>query len=227
MQKAIAAIDHGNVSHSVEAELRRLIIDGAFSEGDRLNEVHLATQLGVSRTPVREALNRLAAEGALEARPRIGYSVKPLTETEFTQLYDLRPILDPAALRMAGLPSVERLDALGKLNRKLEKTRDAEQAIELDDEWHLALLADCPNRILVDVIESVMRRTRRYELTLMREGAGRSSATRGHEDILGLLRKRDLDAACASLQANMQHGKSHIIDWLRSRAINKTARRAT
>jgi DNA-binding GntR family transcriptional regulator len=227
MQKDLAPIDHGNVSHSVEAELRRLIIDGAFSEGDRLNEVHLAAQLGVSRTPVREALNRLAAEGALDARPRIGYSVKPLTEAEFTQLYDLRPILDPAALRMAGLPSTERLDALDKLNRKLDKMRDPEQAIELDDDWHLSLLADCPNRILVDFIESVMRRTRRYELALMREGAGRSGATRGHEDILGLLRKRDLEAACASLQANMQHGRANILNWLRSRTINKTARRAT
>jgi DNA-binding GntR family transcriptional regulator len=227
MQKDIAPIDHGNVSHSVEAELRRLIIDGAFSEGDRLNEVHLSTQLGVSRTPVREALNRLAAEGALDARPRIGYSVKPLTEAEFTQLYDLRPILDPAALRMAGLPSSERLDALDRLNRKLEKTRDAEQAIELDDDWHLSLLADCPNRILVGFIESVMRRTRRYELTLMREGAGRSSSIRGHEEILAFLRKQDLEAACASLQANMQHGRSHILDWLRSRTLHKTARRAT
>lgn len=227
MQKDITPLDQGNVSHSVEAELRRLIIDGAFAEGERLNEVHLAAQLGVSRTPVREALNRLVAEGTLDARPRIGYSVKPLTEAEFTQLYDLRPILDPAALRLAGVPSAEHLEALEKLNRKLEKTRDAELAITLDDEWHLALLADCPNRILVGFIESVMRRTRRYELTLMREGAGRSGATRGHEEILGLLRKRNLEAACASLQSNMQHGRSHILDWLRSRSLNKTARRAT
>ena len=73
----------------------------------------------------------------------------------------------------------------------------------------------------------MMLRTRRYEIALMRESAGRTNAIRGHEEILASLRKRDLEAACAGLQVNMQHGRSPILDWLRSRSLNKTARRAT
>ena len=110
------------LSRGVRLSTLRNGCQGAFREGDRLNEVHLAAQLGVSRTPVREALNRLAAEGALDSRPRIGYSVKPLTEAEFTQLYDVRPILDPAALRMAGLPSV---DHSCRLDRKHDAAHQA------------------------------------------------------------------------------------------------------
>jgi DNA-binding GntR family transcriptional regulator len=226
MQKPVAPIDHGNVSHAVETEVRRLIIDGAFEEGDRLNEVHLAARLGVSRTPVREALNRLVAEGALDARPRIGYSVKPLTEAEFTQLYDIRPILDPAALRLAGIPSRARLDELEKLNRKLDRTRDPEIVIALDDEWHLSLLADCPNRILVGFIENVMLRTRRYEIALMREASGPLGASRGHDDILKSLRAGDMDGACDHLERNMTGGRALILAWLRSRHVAAGKRKA-
>jgi DNA-binding GntR family transcriptional regulator len=74
-----------------------MIVDGVLGAGEHVNEVHLAARLGASRTPLREALNRLVAEGALDARPRLGYFVKRLTLDEFDQLYDIRPLLDPEA----------------------------------------------------------------------------------------------------------------------------------
>jgi DNA-binding GntR family transcriptional regulator len=217
MQKEIEPIAQGNVSHSVEAEIRRLIIEGVLAEGERLNEVHLSAQLRVSRTPVREALNRLVAEGSLESRPRIGFSVRPLTEDEFTQLYDIRPILDPAALRMAGLPTKSQLTRLEALNRSLARARSAEEMITQDDAWHLELLAHCPNRMLVDLIRDMMRRTRRYELALMREAAGRTTAIQTHDEILAALAGQDLDAACRALEDNMRSGREPVIRWLRSR----------
>lgn len=217
MQKGIAPIEQGNVSHSAEAEIRRLIIEGVLSEGERLNEVHLSARLGVSRTPVREALNRLAAEGSLEARPRIGYSVRPLTEDEFTQLYDIRPILDPAALRMAGLPSQGQLARLSTLNRNIARARSAEEAITQDDAWHLELLAHCPNRILVDMIQKMMLRTRRYELALMREAAGRTTAGQTHEEILAALSAGNVEEACRALEDNLRSGREPVIRWLRTR----------
>ena len=166
------------------------------------------------------------AEGALDARPRIGYSVKPLTEAEFTQLYDLRPLLDPAALRLAGIPAASRLEELEKLNRKLDRTRDPELVIALDDEWHLALLADCPNRILVGFIENVMLRTRRYELALMREASGPTAASRGHDDILKSLHAGDMDGACEHLERNMTGGRALILGWLKSRHVAGRQRKA-
>ena len=217
MQKDIEPIEQGNVSHSAEAEIRRLIIEGVLAEGERLNEVHLSARLGVSRTPVREALNRLAAEGSLEARPRIGYSVRPLTEDEFTQLYDIRPLLDPAALRLAGVPSQGQLARLSTLNRNLVRARNADEAITLDDAWHLELLAHCPNRILVELIEKMMLRTRRYEMALMREAAGRTSAVQTHEEILAALAAGDLEQACRALEDNMRSGREPVIRWLRTR----------
>src|ERR1700678_1209522 len=93
-------LNRHTVSDSVAAALRNMIVEGTLPEGARINEVHLSQRLGVSRTPLREALNRLASEGALENAPGIGFSVKPLTLEEFEPLYAMRPILDPAALAL-------------------------------------------------------------------------------------------------------------------------------
>src|SRR4051812_4262762 len=97
----IETVQRANVSESVAAAVRAMIVDGRLGEDERINEVRLSEALGVSRTPLREALNRLQAEGALTSAPGLGYRVLPLTVEELEQLYDIRPILDPEALRMA------------------------------------------------------------------------------------------------------------------------------
>src|ERR1700704_3677642 len=105
-----------NISASVAYALRNMIVDGRLPAGERINEVHLSVLLGVSRTPLREALAKLAQEGALRSIPRIGYFVRELTLEEFEQIYDIRPLLDPEALRLSGLPSRQRMERLRQLN---------------------------------------------------------------------------------------------------------------
>lgn len=210
-----------NISDAVAGELRRMIVDGRLPAGERINEVRLSEQLGVSRTPLREALNRLAAEGALTSAPRLGYFVRPLTLEEFEQIYDIRPILDPEALRLAGLPPPERMERLEEINRDFAAARDPETAIALDDAWHMELLADCQNRVLIELIENMILRTRRYELALMRETRNVMRSSEDHERILAALREGDLDAACAALKENMQSGRAPIVEWLVARKANR------
>jgi DNA-binding GntR family transcriptional regulator len=219
MQAAVTTVLplRDNISDSVAVELRRRIVDGRLPAGERINEVHLARELGVSRTPLREALSRLASEGALTSVPRFGFFVRPLTLEELEQIYDIRPILDPEALRMSGLPDAKTLERLEKINRRLATARDPETVIELDDEFHLALLDRCPNRVLIEMIRNVILRTRRYELALMRETSSVRRATRDHARILAALRRRDLPAACAALKRNMQWGRAPIVSWLKAR----------
>jgi len=211
-------IDRPNLADTVADAIRAMIVDGRLADGERINEVQISALLGVSRTPLREALNRLSAEGSLNPRPRHGYFVTPLTEDDFVQVYDLRPILDPAALKMAGLPSPAQLDRLEALNKKLAALQKPERAIECDDDWHRELLAHCPNRVLVDMIESLIRRTRRYELALMREQKHIIRAAETHTMILAALRKGDLARACTALEQNMREGRKPVLAWLQSRA---------
>ena len=102
-----------------------MILDGRLPAGERINEVRLAAQLGVSRTPLREALARLANEGALRDEPRRGYFVKPLTGEEVRAIYPIRAILDPAALRLAGIPAPARWPAARaeRATRGIDRTR--------------------------------------------------------------------------------------------------------
>lgn len=223
--RSVEPLHRVNVSEAVAASVRAMIVDGRLAPGERINEVRLSEALGVSRTPLREALSRLAAEGALSSTPAIGYSVRPLTVEEFEQLYEIRPLLDPEALRLAGLPSPARLARLEALNRRFAAARDAETAITLDDEWHLQLIEACPNRVLIEMIQSIILRTRRYEVALLREQPNRAQATEDHDRILDALRAGDLPQGCAALKANMQSGREPVIAWLTARAATRAAAR--
>src|SRR5512147_2221816 len=208
-------LERATISEAAASAVRAMIVDGQLAGGARINEVHLAERLGVSRTPLREALNRLASEGALIAKPQRGYFVRPLSLDEFEQIYDMRPLLDPEALRLAGIPAPKRIEKLEKLN------------IKLAAEWHLELIAACPNRVLIELIENMILRTRRYELALMRETKHVATATDDHARILAALRAGDLERACAALKRNMQSGKPPIVAWLKAREAARKGGKTT
>jgi DNA-binding GntR family transcriptional regulator len=224
MQSAAFQLVRTNISEAVATELRNMIVDGRLPAGQRINEVHLSQHLGVSRTPLREALARLTQESALQGVPRIGYFVRPLSLEEFEQIYDIRPLLDPEALRLAGLPSPDRIERLREVNNKIERASDADAILGLDDDWHLELIGDCPNRVLIDLIKQFIRRTRRYDIALMRERKNVLTVTSNHRAIMAALRRRDLKAACVALRTNLQTGREPIISWLKAREPREESR---
>jgi DNA-binding GntR family transcriptional regulator len=211
--QSVTRLDRPNLSDDVAEEVREMIVDGRLN-ARRINEVQLASKLGVSRTPLREALMRLEAEGAIINQPRRGFSVRPLSIEEVEQIYSIRVILDPEALNAAGLPSQRRLKKLAELNVRLMDAADPKTVIALDDKWHLELLADCPNLILIELIEQFSIRTRRYELALMRDRHNVDRAIRDHSEIISSLERGNLARACKALRKNMEGGKAPIINWL-------------
>jgi len=210
----LARLDRPNLSDDVAEKLREMIVDGKMI-AQRINEVQLAAQLGVSRTPLREALTRLEAEGAVFSQPRRGFSVRALSVEEVEQIYPIRAILDPEALKVVGLPSQKRLARLTELNARLMDAADPKTVITLDDKWHLELLADCPNLTLLELIRQFILRTRRYEMALMLQHHNIDRAIRDHAEIISSLEKSDLAGACRALKKNMESGKLPIINWLR------------
>ena len=209
--------ERANLAEEVANLVRDMILDGRLPAGGRINEVRLAAEIGVSRTPLREALSRLVNEGSLKDVPRRGFFVRPLTAEEFRQIYPIRAILDPAALRLAGIPPRERIASLRKINHDLERCTDRSAAVRIDDAFHLELLVHCPNRVLVDLIRQFMWQTRRYELGLMQRFDGVAAAVAAHEQIIVALETGDLDGACRALEANMTGGMQPILDWLAER----------
>jgi DNA-binding GntR family transcriptional regulator len=211
------SFDRQNMSEELANTIRKMIVDGLIPAGARINEVHLARDLGVSRTPLREAVARLVREETLVSVPRIGSFVKPLSIEEFDQIYSIRSLLDPEALRLAGLPPRPKLARLERLNDRICAATNADIIIDLDDEWHRELIELCPNKVLLELIGDFMRRTRRYELALMRERRQADIAAETHGEIIAALRRGDLGAACTILKRNMQTGREPIRRWLLER----------
>jgi len=210
-----------NLAEEVGHLVRDMIVDGRLPPGERINEVRLSARIGVSRTPLREALARLVNEGALRDVPRRGFFVCPLTEEEVRAIYPMRAILDPAALRLGGIPSAERVARLRSLNRQLAACTDPSEAVHLDDKLHLELVTDCPNAELIKLIRHFMWRTRRYELGLMRRRVNMAGAVAAHERIFTALERGDLDLACGELEGNMSRGAQPILEWLSKRQQSK------
>jgi DNA-binding GntR family transcriptional regulator len=210
-----------NLSADLAAAVRAMILDGTLPAGERINEVHLSASLGVSRTPLREALMRLVSEGAVTSVPRLGFYVVPLSAEELQHLYPIRGLLDPAALRLGGLPPPDRIERLKAINARFAAAEDPMEAVRLDDEWHLELIAGCANPVLLGFIEQMMWRTRRYELGLMRERTNVEHTAHDHGRVIEALEGGDLDAAVTALEANMKSGLQPILDWLAEREARK------
>src|SRR3954464_1779660 len=130
------------------ASLRELILDSGMRPGTRLGEVELAERLGVSRTPVREALTRLAAEGLVEIAPNRGARVASWTVTELEAVFELRAALEPRltalAVPRAGSADAEALDALAAEMVRIGSPgpdQDLDGLVPLNREFHGRLVA--------------------------------------------------------------------------------------
>ena len=178
------------------------VLDGRLPAGARVNEVHLAKELGVSRTPLREALIGLAARGLLVSAPGRGFLVPPFDPDEARRLYPLVAELEALALRwtspveLVGLP-----DALDAVADEMALATGAELS-EVDDRWHALLLSRCPNPHLLRLIEQTKPLLKRYESAYF-AGDGHAGESIGeHRRIAAALRDGDLDTASAVLVAN-------------------------
>ncbi|WP_028829175.1 GntR family transcriptional regulator [Proteocatella sphenisci] len=138
------------------------IKDGSLKPGDKINEQHLSDKLNVSRTPVREALIQLAAEGLLEAEPRRGFRVKPLILEEAKDLYQLIGHLDAMAATLS-------LDNMTKEDIKLMKSLQVQMSKEIESQdfdkyyklqidFHNVYLRKCSNKQLITMLEQLKMR---------------------------------------------------------------------
>lgn len=204
-----------NLSSDVRKTLCDRIVVGELKPGARLNEVHLARELEVSRTPLREALYGLVSAGLVDEVPRRGFFVSGFSVREIEQLYAVRQILDPAALKMAGIPDAATIEELKRLNKKIASAKKPLRIIDLDDQWHLLLIKGCENEILRQLIQQHMLRTRRYEYAYFSQVANVTVATDEHDKIIEALENNKLSMACKFLLQNMTSAESPLLDWVR------------
>jgi DNA-binding GntR family transcriptional regulator len=200
----------------VYLDLLQRVQRGTLIPGSRIRDSEIAKQLGVSRTPVREALIRLAREGALDAEVGRGFRVRSLATDELREVGAILALLEPFALGLVPAFSPERLEELARVVRRLEQTRgDIDACIELDDEWHRLLLSDCPNRRLLSLIEALRQTPRRYLRHYLQQAGRLSLSTVHHGRIAEALRRGDRGAAGALLERRWTKGLEEIVSAFR------------
>ena len=133
------------------------IRSGTIRPGARLTETELAARLGVSRTPVREAIRRLEADGLVDHQPRSGAVVRQLAYPEIMELYEMRTVLEGTAARLsARAASPMELEALRSINAEMARAvEDAARLVRLNRQFHARLLDAARNRFLLRAAASV------------------------------------------------------------------------
>ena len=204
----------GGVVERIHNELRTMAITFQFRPGERLNEAILAKGLGVSRTPLREALNRLSGEGLLTFSVNQGFYRKPLDVKEVFDLYEFRQQMEIAAIRMA----VER--ASDSALKELEKfavesadesvSRTVDQLISLDEEFHERLVSLTGNAELGKNLRNVNARIQYVRWVDMN---GRRAATQlQHKGIVKAMRQRKTEECVRLMSDHIGQRMDQIIE---------------
>jgi DNA-binding GntR family transcriptional regulator len=152
-----------SLATAVYAQVKKDIFDFRLLPGARFSESEVAARSGVSRTPVREALLRLAREGYLQVHPKSGWSVSPLDFDQFDHLYDLRVVLELAAVgRLCAAKDPAALDKLRAvwLVGPGGRLTDGATVAQLDEEFHASLVAAAGNPELARVHQDITERIR-------------------------------------------------------------------
>ncbi len=208
---------------SVADALEELILAGEWPEGERLNEAHLAERFGVSRTPVREALNRLVASGLVEQRPRRGAVVRGLGPIELIEMFEVMGELEAAAGRLAARRiGPEKLAELERANgrcREALQAGDADRYYRENETFHSLIYVESGNSFLAQEARRLHRRLRPYRRLQLRLRGRLGQSMAEHEEILTALRDGSEERAASALRSHVtpQGEKFHLLATLKQR----------
>ena len=191
------------------------ILNGELQPGARLVEQNLTRWLGLSRTPVREALFQLEREGFVYTELRRGFRVAPLTEAEARQIYPIIGALEALAIEEAGSLLNAAVPALRLANRRLKTFRTGQELVAADSEFHCALVGGCPNLQLLDLLKTFHRRALRYEHLFMRERLLVERSVKQHQEIIDAIESGNLAKAKQAIEKNYRTGMESVIGKLR------------
>jgi DNA-binding GntR family transcriptional regulator len=211
---AYAPVRFATKGEAVYTELRRRILSGILAPGSQLNQDALAPELGVSVTPVREAVRRLEADGLVEFEAHKSVIVTPLSREELRSIYDVRLQLDPHAAALATVAAGE--DVLREIEDLAHAPihGDALEQLAFNRTFHRIIYAQCGNAILIDILDRLWERTDRYRIVLLRRDLDAIAAGREHIEIADAMRARQPRRVAKLIRAHIGSARSVIEDTL-------------
>ena len=205
--------------------LRSSILNGDLKPGERLMEIQLAEQLGVSRTPVREAIRKLEKEKFVEMIPRKGAYVADLTAKDILDVLEIRTILEGfasslAATRMTDDEINELEQTLIDFNDYLEDL-DRPGMIEKDNQFHDMIFDATRNNKLIEIVQDLHDQFQRFRLIYFNEFDNFYDLRDWHQRIFDAIKDRDENAARQHAEAHIREIQKSVVAWKESQKNEK------
>ncbi len=195
--------------------LREAILKGNLAPGERLMEIQLANQLGVSRTPIREAIRKLELEGLVIMIPRRGAEVARITEKDLRDVLEVRASLEELAIGLA----CERItdEEIGELRRALENFRevlrkgDVTKIAESDVDFHDIIFSATQNARLIQIVNNLREQMYRYRLEYLKDYTTHDRLYKEHQQITDAVSDRDKERARKLIVEHIYHQELTVI----------------
>ena len=213
---------HQTIQESVADYIRAKIMSREYKPGERLMQDELAEQLGVSRTPIREALQKLAGEGFIVLSPHRGASVANFSADELVEIYSIRIGLESYAAYLAAQRITEgELQALADHLRKMDRAKeeaDRSHLIQLNREFHASIYAAAKQQRLYDLIENHLDLAERYRRMFHSLENRAEHTVDEHQQLLEALRKHDADGAGTLTRVHLEQTRAALLQAFEKRA---------
>lgn len=216
--KGIKSTRIKSMTHTAYNTIKNSIISNELKPGDYLSESMIAQSLGMSRTPVREALSVLASEGLIEIHNGVGIFVKHITFKEIYEVFEVRAALECKALTTSldNISDEEILQIeqewlhLREKNENGEKI-DLDTIIEYDSRLHSLIVDKCNNTYLKNIISSIRESITRYQRLSAKALGNERETINQHIQIINLLKEKDIKKIAPALEAHIKNAAEYII----------------
>lgn len=213
-------IQRSNLREQVKQEILDRLAAGSLTPGNAVNEVQLSVELGVSRTPLREALISLEQEGAISSKAGKGFFWTPVSVRELREITPIIASLEALAIESTPESALTEIAPALMKEAKAFSTDSAVHSalIQADDAWHTMLLARCPNRRLLDLAAAQRTALRRYERLAVSDDTVISRSASEHLAVAERLAAGDKSGAIAALKVNWMNGCDRLIAQLKGQS---------
>ncbi len=205
---SFAALTHRALYEDVAEALRQRIYSRDLAPGSWIDELRLAEQYGISRTPLREALKVLAAEGLVTMKVRRGAYVTEVSESDLNEVYHLLGLLEGDAAADAARHATDAdLAELEAIHAELEAAQGSDAFFALNVRFHARLLALAGNRRREQMVIDLRKLMKMVRISSLHKSGRIAESLQEHRDLLDALRRRDPAAAAARMREHFLHGR--------------------
>ena len=201
-------LSHSSISDKAYEALSGLIINHKLKPGERLIEEQLAKEMGISRTPLRDAINRLAKDGFITLEPRKGASVREFKMEDVVEIYDIRMALEGLAARLSA--SQLDVDELSALKMKFA-SKEAKVLVKADTELHDLIIRKCGNKKLIHMLDNLYVHIQLFRVAGYCSKERSDLATLDHNAILDALMQGNGDLAEEIMRKHIQKTRDEIV----------------